>query len=276
LEAPAELPNFISYLQERCRQSRWRYIEIRPRKIPGVLEENRVQREKPNQDFGYAPNLATHQNYNFHQIDLRADLQTLFNNFHKNCIQRKIQRAERENLRYEAGRSNSNLRNFYQLLLLTRRRHRIPPQPMAWFWNLRDSFGKRLTIRIASKDGRPIASILTLVHKNTVFYKYGCSDSAFHNVGSMPMLFWNAIQEEKCRGVQQFDLGRSDLENPGLSAFKEHLGGECSRLTYFRLGSRGPIMPSGQSSMWLMREIFAHMPGVVAQMAGNMLYRHMG
>jgi hypothetical protein len=276
LKALGELPNFISYLYEQCRESRWKYIEIRPREIPEFLAENRVEREKHNQAFGCAPSVATHQEYDFHQIDLRADLHTIFNNFHKNCIQRKIQRAGRENLEYEIGRSDSNLENFYHLLLLTRRRHRLPPQPAAWFRSLRDSFGESLTIRLAFKDGRAIASILTLTHKNTVLYKYGCSDATLHNLGAMPMLFWRAIQEEKHRGAQRFDLGRSDLDNPGLSAFKEHLGGERSRLTYVRLGSRGPVMLSGESSLWLMRKIFARMPGGLAQMAGSMLYRHMG
>src|SRR5271157_227408 len=40
----------------------------------------------------------------------------------------------------------------------------------------------------------------------------------------MPLLFWKAIQEGKERGAREFDLGRSEIDNPGLVAFKNHLG----------------------------------------------------
>ena len=42
--------------------------------------------------------------------------------------------------------------------------------------NLIACLGDNVKIRVASKDGRPVASILTLRHKRTLVYKYGCSD----------------------------------------------------------------------------------------------------
>src|SRR5258708_18597503 len=98
---------------------------------------------------GSEDSFVKYEGYNLHKINLRYDLRTLFSNFHKGCIQRKIQRAKRESLEYEADRSESNLAKFYHLLLLTRRRQGLPPQPMAWFRNLRDCFGESLTIRVA-------------------------------------------------------------------------------------------------------------------------------
>jgi len=41
-----------------------------------------------------------------------------------------------------------------------------------------------MKIRVASKDGRPIASILTLSWKDIMVYEYGCSDERFHNLRS--------------------------------------------------------------------------------------------
>jgi lipid II:glycine glycyltransferase (peptidoglycan interpeptide bridge formation enzyme) len=220
-------------------------------------------------------NFPSCQQYNFHKIDLRPDVDKILSKFHKGCIQRKIKRAERENLHYEAGRSESSLEKFYTLLLLTRRRHGLPPQPMAWFRSLIECFGENLTIRIASKDGRPIGSILTLSHKDTLVYKYGCSDSTFHRMGAMPMLFSKAIQEARQRGVEELDLGRSEIDNPGLSAFKEHLGATRSKLAYFRLGRR-PATRTAGSSMQLMRTLFTRLPSPLSRAVGAMLYKHIG
>jgi hypothetical protein len=61
--------------------------------------------------------------------------------------------------------------------VMTRRRHFLPPHPIEWFRGLIAAFGKDLKIRMASKDGVAVASILTLSHKKSMVYKYGCSDA---------------------------------------------------------------------------------------------------
>jgi hypothetical protein len=285
LECGKSLGAFTACLTERCGRSGWEYVEIRPTGHTDFHTEVSAFLPKQNgQGSGSIPSGSNGCGYGFevchsyylHKIDLRKDLDTLFSNFHKNCIKRKILRAEREGLEYDAGRSETNVTKFYRLLLLTRRRHGLPPQPMMWFRNLTDCFGESLTIHLASKNGRPIAAILTLEYKDTLVYKYGCSDSAFHSLGAMPMLFWRIIQTGKQHGVHELDLGRSDLDNRGLTTFKQHLGASCSELRYFRLGrDRNHAWTTGVPSR-IARNAFARMPRGVAQIAASVLYRHMG
>jgi lipid II:glycine glycyltransferase (peptidoglycan interpeptide bridge formation enzyme) len=136
--------------------------------------------------------------------------------------------------------------------------------------------GEAARIQMVSNEGQPIASILTLFYKNTLVYKYGCSDSRFHNLGGMPLLFWKAIQEGKRRGAREFDLGRSETDNPGLVAFKGHLGATCSPLTYF---SYPPLVASSTASSWKMKIVkstFGWLPDTLLITAGRLLYRHVG
>ena len=151
-----------------------------------------------------------------------------------------VRRAEREGLTYEAGTSERLLASFYRLLRMTRRRHRLPPQPIAWFRNLLANLGDGISIHVASKDGEPIASMLTLSFKKTSYYKYGGSDAALHRLGGMPFLFWRVIHDARAGGFEELDLGRSDLDQPGLIAFKEHLGATSSTLTYYCYPARTP------------------------------------
>ena len=53
-------------------------------------------------------------------------------------------------------------------------------------------------------------------------------------LGGMPFLFWRLIQDARARGFAELDLGRSDVDQPGLIAFKDHLGATRSTLTYYR------------------------------------------
>jgi hypothetical protein len=224
-----------------------------------------------------AASLST-RDFCFHQLDLQPGLPLIFDRFHKSSTQRKIQRAEREALRYESGRSPALLDAFLDLLILTRRRHGVPPQPRAWFENLIAGFGDALAIRVAFHGRRPAAAILTLRHRRTLVYKYGCSDLALSQLGGTQWLFWQAIQEAKRDGLHSFDLGRTDLDNMGLITFKDRLGAARSTLTYTRLsrsGSAGAFAPqSGESPRHVVRALVNRMPDSLLRLAGRLLYRH--
>lgn len=248
------------FLPRITKQEHCDYIELRL-----LSPEAVASRQSP---------LALSAVFTHHALDLTPDLTALFAASHKSCFQRKVRKAERENLDYEEGSSDSLIRQFYLLLVMTRRRHGVPPQPLAWFRNLRDSFGDAFKIRVLALKGRPVAAIVTLQYRNKLVYKYGGSDAAFHRLGTMPYLFWQTIQRAKSEGVRELDLGRSDIDDVGLIAFKDHMGAASRQLIYCRY----PVSAAGARLGGLQRyqKISAYFPNVVLKMAGSFLYRHMG
>jgi hypothetical protein len=233
------------------------YLEVRPHRYP------------PGRTSLFAPAAR----YTLHQIDLAPSAEQLFARFHKNTIQRNIRRAERS-LEYQADNTPAFLDRFYQLLILTRRRHGVPPQPRSWFKNLAEGFGERLRIHLALSQGHAVAAILAIVHGKTMVYKYGASDARAHHLGSMPFLFWQLIREAKSKDLRTLDLGRSENDNEGLLTFKTRLGGVASPLTYYRDRSTR----AGSLTMhlsWVHRAA-ERAPGFVLTAAGRLLYRHIG
>jgi lipid II:glycine glycyltransferase (peptidoglycan interpeptide bridge formation enzyme) len=174
------------------------------------------------------------------------------------------------------GTSDRFLASFYHLLRMTRRRHGLPPQPLTWFRNLVTCLGDRVSIHIASKDARPIASILTVSFRNTMLYKYGGSEAAQHRLGGMPFLFWRLIQQARARGFVELDLGRTDVDQSGLIAFKEHLGAERSTINYYSSSvGRGDAWRRG----WLPkvgRGVLARLPDSALDLVGRLVYKHLG
>jgi hypothetical protein len=268
-EPLVESPDVLDCLLSGCRrdlvQTGGRYLEIRP--ISRATEGSKA--------------LIDGRRFCLHQLDLRPSLKDLFNGFHKDCVQRKILRAERETLQYEEGRSEALLDQFYRLMILTRRRQRLAPQPRSWFLNLISGMGDALKIRLASKSGRPVAAALTLRYRETLVYKYGCSDHTFSNLGGMQLVLWNAIQEAKSDGLSRFDLGRSDWDNPGLILFKDRWGAKRSEITYLRLSSpkQSKSVCAPAISDWkfrLAKKVSSHLPDRVLRVAGALIYRHIG
>jgi CelD/BcsL family acetyltransferase involved in cellulose biosynthesis len=253
-----ELDAMLAHVKQQVIQKKWKYLEIRP-----IAHE-------PNDRSG----LSRGARYSFHCLNLLPPLEELFHNFHKDCVQRKISRAEREKLRYEDGTSEELLRKFYRLLLMTRRRQYLPPQPLAWFRGLITTLGKNLKIRVASKDDVPVASILTLSYRKTMVFKYGCSNSAFHRFGGTAFLFWKAMQEAKACGLENFEMGRSDVDNLGLIAFKERWGATPSTINYWTYPqSHGSF---SNITRKLARRMVPMTPNLALEAGGSLLYKHIG
>jgi hypothetical protein len=260
VDTAQEWSEIVAFLSAGINGGRWTSVELRPRTsalmtdVPGTWNAS--------------------SEYLFHRCDLTPGIDAILAGLHPSCMQRPIRRAKREQLRCESGSSPLLLDTFYGLLRMTRRRHGRPPQPMAWFRNLATALGDRLTIRIAYQAARPIASILTISSKNQLVYKYGGSDAAYHKLGGMPFLFWQAMQDAKALGFEEFDLGRSDKDQQGLTDFKDRLGAEATKLTYYSQ----PPAPQSAVARWQERAaswVFRRLPDPALTLVGRVLYKHL-
>jgi len=258
-----DLNFLIHYLRGALQHENWRYLEVRP--ADRDFEEANV-------NIGF----SAASKYFLHTLSLLPPLDELLRGFDKDCVQRRIQRGERADLVEKRGSSDELLKIFYSLFVNTRKRHHVPPIPYAWFRNLVLCNGDALEIRLAYRHEIPIAAILTLQFKGTVFYKYGCSEAGFNRFGAMPWLLWRAIAAAKSNGATRFDFGRTAQDSPGLLEFKNHWVPQPDRLVYWRF----PDSPSLDSlegwKLNVAKRAFSFMPNVLLKITGRVLYRHIG
>jgi lipid II:glycine glycyltransferase (peptidoglycan interpeptide bridge formation enzyme) len=261
-DSKRDLRFIMEYLQANLRQRNWKYIEVRP--VNSSLYQ-------PADETGFRPA----KRYCFHHLDLRHELDYLFRSLDRDSAQRRILRAERAGVVHECGTSVKLLKDFYSLLVLTRRRHHFPPQPYLWFRNLVDCMKEALEIRVAYKAQIPIAAVLTLRFRNTIYYKYGCSDAKFKHLGGMPLLLWKTIEKSKAAGSEEFDLGRSDTDNSGLISFKNHWAQVSTELVYWRFPAAQRRDRKSQNFK-IAKSVFACLPKCLLTTTGRLLYRHIG
>ena len=254
-----ELDAFADYLQQQREGEEWSYVEARPLTVALTTKTFH-----PSSSF-----LAQ-------QLSLTPSRRQLFARLHRDSMRRKIRRAEREGVIVQEDRSGALLEKFFYLQSMTRRRHRLPPQPRQWFRNVVRYFGDNCAIWLASLHGQPIASILTLRFRKRLVYKYGASDAKFHVVGAMPLLFWRIIEQAKDQGLEDLDLGRSDLGDLGLITFKEHLGAHGHQIYYCRQGTEQSQLTSRALPKFVVNGLCSFMPACVTNAAGKVLYRHIG
>jgi len=262
-DSSEEMKSLICDSRAASEYQRSQYLEVRP----------------ASEDFGQTGAVVGFQsaaNYFLHVMDLRPDLEDIFRSLDKDSVQRRIKRAERAGLVEKCGVSDELLKDFYRLFVITRIRHHLPPSPYAWFQNLVHCQREALEIRVAYEDETPIAAILTLRFRKTGYFKYGCSDTRFNRFGATPWLLWRAITAAKSSGALEFDMGRTQEDNAGLLAFKNHWVPRHQRLTYWRY----PGTPSlGMTDGWklkMAKRVFSHMPNGALVTAGKLIYPHIG
>ena len=199
----------VSGLRSADTTDKWKYIELRP---TDDFYKNKTEQ------LGFKP-LAK---YILHKVDLSPPEDEIFRDLDKNSLQRRIRRAERAGVKVVCENSQSCLRDFYSLMIRTRARHCLPPQPYVWFRNVLECMGNGAELSVPYAEKIPVAALLSLHFKNITYYKYGCSDERHHGLGAMPYLLWQAIVKAKLRGSRIFDLGRTGSDEHGLLAFKNH------------------------------------------------------
>lgn len=259
-----ELNFIVRYLQAASEHERWKHLEVRS-----------INRNPTPSQIGYGPMGASA--YLWHVLDLRPELQDIFGGLDKNSVQRRIQRAGRADLTEKTGRSDDLLKHFYRLFVATRSRHHLPPPPFSWFRNLVESLDDALEIRLAYKDGVPISGLLTVRFKDTVYYKYGCSDLRYKKFAATPWLLWRAIEAAKIGGAQKFDFGRSDEENSGLVTFKDHWTSQSRRLVYWAFPEISLAgLPASGWKLRMAKRIVPYLPVKLLTISGSLIYPHIG
>jgi hypothetical protein len=259
VEDPAEFQRLLAPVTRQLQAGLWRYLELRPL----------------SRDFSEAIG-HRFQRYMLHRLDLRPPIEVLYKNLHVDSIRRQIQKAEKKGLDVESGASEALLAEFYGLHVTTRRRQGVPPHPLKWFRNILACLGKNATLRIARSMRTPVAGVLTLEKDSTLVYKYGCSDARFHNLGAMPFVLWNMIRDGKARGILELDMGRSELDNPGLIVFKDKWGARSQELVYTRDPLASNTFRNERVQARTAKFVFSKCPDWALIMAGNLLYPHVG
>lgn len=253
----------VSRLINLGRTRRWRTLEIR----------------------GHHPafqSTPVAERYYGHQLALGADEKTLFDRL-ESAHRRAIRKACRQNVSVVFAKDPAALRTFYELFCLTRRRHGLPPPPLAFFSGLqRNLLARDLgVIVLAIHSGRAVAGAVFLRHATQAYYKYGASDDRFQHLRANNLAMWEAIKWHAGHGFSSLDFGRTDLPHEGLRRFKLGWGAKEYAIEYYRYDFRRSEFSAATASRPDARIawsgcLFRHLPLTINRSIGRLLYRHLG
>ncbi len=211
-----------------------------------------------------------------HRLSLDVDEEHLFKSF-RESTRRNVRKAFNSRLSITISDSLGQLREFYRLHCLTRRRFGVPPQPWSFFRNLHHFVIERGdgVIVLARFGSAYIAGAIFCHHSRTALYKYGASDPRHWSTHANYLVMWEAIRWYRQRGFISLDFGRTDLGSEGLRQFKRGWGTEESEIRYYRYDlTRERFSDQKRPAGRLQRNILRKTPIPLLKLAGILLYRH--
>lgn len=218
--------------------------------------------------------------YKNHTLSLTPSLETIKRSFHRSCVRQRINRAEQSNITLSRARSESDVKCFYELYCMTRKKIGLPPQPYRFYQNMWEILYPRnmLGILIAKYQDQPVSSLLFLKYKQRVHAEYMGTDDNFLDHSPNILLFWKAIQQAKAEGYRFFDFGGSAINNLDLITFKRRWGTVEEDISHYYFPSiKGLSSEVEESTKYkLLTKLSPKLPDRFFKWAGQVLYRHLG
>lgn len=254
---PRDRRALFSALVNCARARRWKSIEVRG-------------------EFGDdSPPCAS---YYRHRLSLRPDVDSLFAKC-AGVIRTNIRKAAKEGVHVEVLQSLNAVKEYYRLHCLTRKRHGIPPQPIAFF----ESIHKQLIakgngcVAIAYCKNRAIAGAVYLGFGTNAVFKFGASDYRYQHLRANSLVMWRAICHLRELGYATLCFGRTDRDAEGLRRFKSHWGTTEQTTAYHKYDARKSMFETARdSNLHVARQVLRHAPVPALRAIGAALYRYWG
>jgi hypothetical protein len=196
------------------------------------------------------------------------------------AARRNIATAERSGVDVEAATGLAAVRIYHGLhVSLRKNKYRLLAQPFSLFERIWQEFSDRdgIVTFLARVNGEPIAGAVYLIWNDVLYYKFGASLAGTRPLRPNDALMWTALRWASDRGLRLLDWGLSDLDQPGLIAYKRKWASEERRIVTLRSTSqdannhRDPGQLLGELTRLLTDD---EVPDHITERAGSLLYRY--
>lgn len=145
----------------------------------------------------------------------------------------EVRKGLKNDLDIRVGRSDNDLANHYAVFSQSVRNLGTPVFPKSLFRKMLDAFPENSDILTVSKNGRPLASVLSFYHAGSVMPFWGGGIFEARAMRANEVMYYKLMCHARARGMERFDFGRSKTAS-GPFAFKKNWGFDPQPLTYAR------------------------------------------
>jgi FemAB-related protein (PEP-CTERM system-associated) len=143
----------------------------------------------------------------------------------------EVRKGMENGLTIETGRDQRDLDWHYAVYAESVRNLGTPVFPRALMASVIGTFGGDADILTVLSDGRPVASVLSVYHNDTVMPYWGGGVWDARRLRANDVMYYALMNHARRRGCTHFDFGRSKTGS-GAYAFKKNWGFEPAPMAY--------------------------------------------
>lgn len=211
---------------------------------------------------------------------LEEDPDVVWRRFKDRNVRTEVRQAIKKGVSIRmGGEKEEDIRTFYQLVVPTRLRHGVPPQPYKFFRNLwRRMYPDHMEIYLAYFKETPIGGLINLTFGDTTSTAYIGSNIAYRQYRVHQLLFWKSMENGCKRGFKRFDFLRTPKSSESQRYFKRRWNAYEVDLNYLYYPQiRGTAATVEETTKYrLLTGVLRRVPNWVGVALGKVLYRHLG
>lgn len=155
----------------------------------------------------------------------------------------EVRKALGFDLSYRTGSSARDLAEHYRVYAESVRNLGTPVFPRRLFEAMLEEFGDDADILTVSRQGKPLASVLSFYWAGAVMPYWGGGTAEARTWRANDAMYFALMNHARRRGCTRFDFGRSKVDS-GAHAFKKNWGFEPQPLEYWRKSIDGARVSS--------------------------------
>ncbi len=160
--------------------------------------------------------------------------------------------------------------------LYARSMHRLGSvnYPLEFFEELASALGDRCLVQMVRREGRPVAGLVTFLHRDTVMPYFAGVDERCGIYGLNQFMYTESMRWAVEHGYRRYDFGRSRIDNEGCFNFKRLCGFEPQVLQFqvhAMPGHQAPDLAPSSPRWATARRVWKSLPLPVTRPLGSWL-----
>jgi FemAB-related protein (PEP-CTERM system-associated) len=143
----------------------------------------------------------------------------------------EVRKGLKNGLEVRTGRSGADLAAHYAAYSQSVRNLGTPVFPRSLFRAMLEAFPQQADILTVSREGLPLASVLSFYHQGAVMPFWGGGTFEARSLRANELMYYELMLHARRFGMERFDFGRSKVAS-GPAKFKKNWGFEPQPLTY--------------------------------------------